>query len=198
MRSLKEDELYGFYRTSAEYLALTSRPNRLHSEIHFGIYCRGGGCRGEMAMRWHLLGGCLAPHLEVFDDAWAVLADLPELIDWLRCNNNGKATAEEFSAFLKTIGFEDTTTRYPLNLVAALDGLMAHDVGATDSGIRDEALRKRVKAHLDGMPDGEMMAALSRYAREHFLAESALANGRSIADVAEFVRWLSDRMDIDV
>lgn len=198
MRSLKEDEFYGFYRTSEEYLTISSRPDRLHSEIMLGVYHRGGGCRGELAMRWHVLGGCLAPRLEVFDDAWAVLADLPELIDWMRCNNNGKATAEEFGAFLKTIGFEDTTTRYPLNLAAALDGLMAHDVGATDSGIRDEALRKRVKAHLDGMPDGEMMAALSRYAREHFLAESALANGRSIADVAEFVRWLSDRMDIDV
>ena len=32
MRSLKNGEFYGFYRTSAEYLALTSRPNRLHSD----------------------------------------------------------------------------------------------------------------------------------------------------------------------
>ena len=198
MRSLKEDEFYGFYRTSAEYLALTSRPNRLHSEIHFGIYCRGGGCRGEMAMRWHLLGGYLAPRLEVFDDAWAILADLPELIDWMRRENNGKATAEGFAAFLKGIGFEDTTVTYPLNLAAALDGLMAYDIGATDSGVKDEALRKRVREHLHGMPDGEMIATLSRYAREHFLAESALSDGRSIADVAEFVRWLSNRMDIDV
>ncbi len=105
MRSLKDGDFYGFYRTSEAYLTLMSK--RLHSEIMFGVFCRGGGCRGEMSMRWHILGERPVPRLEVFDDAWAVLADLPELIEWLRGKANSEPTAEEFSAFLMSIGFKE-------------------------------------------------------------------------------------------
>ncbi len=70
----------------------------------------------------------------------------------------------------------------------AIDGLMAYDLGA--SGIHDEVLRQRVKDHLRALPDREFLLYLSRYARENFLSEKALANRSSIEDVSEFIDWL--------
>lgn len=36
----------------------------------------------------------------------------------------------------------------PKRLLASLDGLMAHDLGAVDSGIRDEALKKQCREEI--------------------------------------------------
>ncbi len=96
----------------------------------------------------------------------------------------------------------------------ALDGLMAYDLGATDSGIHDEDLRARVKAELLRLDteaearararreDGDHYAAemganltLSRFVRERMLSDDALAQGYSIEDVKEFIDWLAIEMD---
>ena len=77
----------------------------------------------------------------------------------------------------------------------AVDGIFAYDTGATDSGIQDEALRAQVAKVLAG-PDA--MAWLSRYAREAFLSDAALAQGYSIEDVSALIQWLSDRMEFDL
>jgi len=43
----------------------------------FGMYVKGGGTSGEMAMRWHEIGGKKVPRLEVFSDAWSALVLFP-------------------------------------------------------------------------------------------------------------------------
>jgi hypothetical protein len=76
----------------------------------------------------------------------------------------------------------------------ALDGLFAYDLGSTDSGIHDEALRERVKAELrrDCGPDQLAGQRLSAFARR------LLEPPRGLEDVAEFIRWLSEFMEIDL
>lgn len=80
-------------------------------------------------------------------------------------------------------------------LYDALDGLMAYDGGATDSGIHDEALRQRVKDHLDGLPDRDALKLLSRYIRAYYLTDKAIDEGYGIESVAAFIRWMGDEMD---
>ena len=96
----------------------------------------------------------------------------------------------------------------------ALLGLMAYDLGATDSGIHDENLRARVKAELVRLDTeaearararreaGDWSATemganltLSRLVRERMLDEESLAQGYSIEEVKEFLEWLANEMD---
>lgn len=74
-------------------------------------------------------------------------------------------------------------------LFDALDGLLAYDVGATDSGIHDEALRQRVTDHLADLPDAER-AALVR----DFIGDQ----GYRDADEDEFLKWLRWDMRVRV
>ena len=80
----------------------------------------------------------------------------------------------------------------------ALDGLLAYDLGATDSGIHDEALRARVRAQLEALPDDAFRLLISRYVRERMLSEEALTAGYGIEDVREFFTWMRDAMDYDI
>lgn len=61
----------------------------------------------------------------------------------------------------------------------ALDGLMAYDVGATDSGIHDEALRARA---------GAAYVAMDDTARRRFLSDHM--EGWASEDIAEMMGWL--------
>jgi hypothetical protein len=78
-----------------------------------------------------------------------------------------------------------------VQLHAALDGLMAYDLGATDSGIHDEALKARVKAQLAAMPDNDRGALLKRFSN-YYLTPEARLKGYGEEDVEEFFRWLRD------
>jgi hypothetical protein len=79
-----------------------------------------------------------------------------------------------------------------------IDGLFAYDTGCTDSGIKDEELRERVKYNLNVMEDTEFRLFISRYIREYYLSESSLENGYGIEDVSTFIKWLREYMDIDI
>jgi hypothetical protein len=83
-------------------------------------------------------------------------------------------------------------------LYAALDGLMAYDLGATDSGIHDERLRARVKDQLQALSEEEFRFTISRFVRDACLAEDQLAAGYGIEDVRDFINWLSREMGIDI
>lgn len=80
----------------------------------------------------------------------------------------------------------------------ALDGLMAYDQGATDSGIHDEALRGRVSEALEADDGAAGMRLLTRFVRERLLSDDAMAQGYGLEDVRALFEWLSDRMDYDV
>jgi len=73
----------------------------------------------------------------------------------------------------------------------ALDGLMAYDQGATDSGTHDELLRKRVKEWLRADP-----ALTTEMLREWL--RSLLDPPYGPGDVAEAIRWLAEEMGYDL
>lgn len=81
-------------------------------------------------------------------------------------------------------------------LFNALGGLFAYDTGSTDSGIHDEALRDRVKTYLDSLDERAFRLSISKYVREHYLTDAALAEGYGIEDVKAFTEWLADSMRI--
>ncbi len=82
----------------------------------------------------------------------------------------------------------------------ALFGLFAYDVGGTDSGIKDERLKDKVRLVLalgsDIRPFQVYSDRLSRLVREEFLSEGAIVAGYGLEDVAVFLRWLEDEMGI--
>lgn len=85
-----------------------------------------------------------------------------------------------------------------LELIKAIEGLFAYDTGCTDSGIKDELLRERVKYSLSIMEDVEFRLFISRYIREYYLSETSLENGYGIEDVSAFIKWFGEYMDIDI
>jgi hypothetical protein len=83
-------------------------------EITFGRYYPDGGCEGEMTMKWFVLGKGVAPRLEVFSDAWGLLADLPVLLSALKSAENTDPSPAEFCAMLDKCGFKNlTVTKSP-------------------------------------------------------------------------------------
>ena len=78
-------------------------------EVMFGMYARDGGTSGEMGMRWIELGNKKVPRLEVFDDAWDVLAMFTDLIQVLGEHDNKNITPQEFVDILKSCNFSDFT-----------------------------------------------------------------------------------------
>ncbi len=98
------------------WYADAARNGRHTDEIMFGLYAvdadgNSEGCIGEMAMRWYQLGNIRSPRLEVYNDAWAVLAGLPALIAHLAAHDNQDITPEQFAVILDRCGFEDRTQR---------------------------------------------------------------------------------------
>jgi hypothetical protein len=66
---------------------------------------------------------------------------------------------------------------------------MAYDVGAWDSGISDEAMREAVRAYLKGLSRDQLRRTCALFARG-YLTDEAIAEGRGVEDVAQFVGWL--------
>ncbi|MGG4288385.1 hypothetical protein ABEW81_11365 [Priestia megaterium] len=85
-----------------------------------------------------------------------------------------------------------------VELFKILDGMFAFDTGCTDSGFKDEELRKEVIEYLSSLEDNDFRIILSTYIREYFVSEKAVKQGYGIEDVANFIEWLSERMNIDI
>lgn len=80
-------------------------------EVVFGYYDEdpSQGCQAEMSLRWYLLSGRLVPRLEAFDDSWAALARLQDLLAALAARDGAKLSADEFCELLLSLGFVDRT-----------------------------------------------------------------------------------------
>jgi len=74
------------------------------------------------------------------------------------------------------------------DLFNALDGLFAYDVGCTDSGIHDEALRAKVIATLHAGEDGA-----NRLLWEFLVTRYRPEDGYTIEDAKEFIRWIEEQ-----
>jgi len=76
-----------------------------------------------------------------------------------------------------------------VELFDALDGLFAYDGGATDSGIKDELLRERVKKELQ---ERETISKdLLRFCYGHYTPDK----GYGLEDIVEFIKWLENEMN---
>jgi hypothetical protein len=101
----------GFCHFGEAWWADASRSSKFTDVVMFGTYNPAGGCEAEMAVRWVELGRKNVPQLQVFDDAWAVLASMPDLIDALRDHNDQNIDPKAFCALLMGLGFKDQTPR---------------------------------------------------------------------------------------
>jgi hypothetical protein len=84
--------------------------DKIDDTIMFGLYSTEGGCKFEMAMRWHPLGAGLTPRLEVFSDAWPFLKEVKPVLEALSMSPIGDMKQEEFVGLLKGLGYKDLTS----------------------------------------------------------------------------------------
>jgi hypothetical protein len=104
------NNIRGFHRLSKAWY--TRKDNNLRPEISFGIYDEDGqGCTGEMIVEWEDLPshGKPVPKLNIFDDAWGILAGMKDLVDELGRNCRKNISEEEFAGMLICLGFKDMT-----------------------------------------------------------------------------------------
>jgi hypothetical protein len=93
----------------------------------------------------------------------------------------------------------------------ALEGIYAYDMGCVDSGIHDEALKRRCREELDRRKQellherevpGPKRTADRRFWAERlgdmYLSDEAIDQGYGVDDVVEFVNWLGREMFYDL
>lgn len=98
-----------FYWTNKAWYCTENKPD----EIMFGLFHKDNGMddgtSGEMAMEWQNLIGKAVPQLQVYDDAWSVLATFKDVFDKLAEHDNENIIPEKFIEILKECGFKDRT-----------------------------------------------------------------------------------------
>lgn len=104
-----------FSRTSQAWYA---HPALFRKSDHEALYGHeeiglAGEVEGEVFIRWESLGGREVPQLQVFDDGWALLASVPEVIQMLGRLSDHTPTPDQVIAGLKELGFTDETKREP-------------------------------------------------------------------------------------
>lgn len=102
----------GFTQLSKSYYGEDYlRNSKFKDEITFGLYSNHGGTTGEMVVDWILLDNKYVPKWTIFDDAWKVLSQFHDLIDFLGEHNNENTSPEEFRNYLIKFGFKDITKK---------------------------------------------------------------------------------------
>ncbi len=74
-------------------------------------------------------------------------------------------------------------------LSKAIDALMAHDSGAIDSGVNDEAMRSAVIDYLGALGEAGRRKACAEFARG-LLSDENIERGYGLEDVRNFMEWL--------
>lgn len=102
----------GFYHTSAAWYGKTIQlPDRAVDEVMVGLYPEDGGTNGEFSVKWYELAGKATPKLEVYDDAWAALAQFRDLLDAMADVAGKDITPHELCYILIECGMADLTER---------------------------------------------------------------------------------------
>jgi hypothetical protein len=91
-------------------------------------------------------------------------------------------------------------------LFDAIDGLMAYDYGAVDSGIHDEVLRARVIEKLqavaaDGRSEHQLYSRafselVGRFIQQFCISKEALDRGYNFEDLVDVVEWIQKQMEM--
>lgn len=101
-----EDDYRTFVHLSrAWYGPANIRTDRYVDEVMLGFHLAGG----EIAMRWYELSGRATPKLELFNDSFRALSQMPDLISALADADNVDFTPDEFCRLLVRLGFRDET-----------------------------------------------------------------------------------------
>lgn len=74
------------------------------------------------------------------------------------------------------------------NLREAVDALFAYDMGATDSGIKDEDLKKEVEISLNTLSINEL---------QNFINTMYKAPCYGEEDKEELIRWMKSELDVE-
>lgn len=114
--AFEDDSLFwGYHQHSRSYYAANVPLGKdIADDVWFGAFSREGGTVGEMVVQWIKLDKRLVPHLQVFDDAWKVLAlASQELMPKLSEVDGQNITPEQFCQILNSLGFEDVTRITP-------------------------------------------------------------------------------------
>jgi len=102
----KDDDLFrGFVWSSKAWYAKANKIKM--GDICFGLYSKGGGTVGELYMEWG--GERNIPILKSYNDSWAVLASIKDVIDALGKADDQNITEDDFVKILLNCGFVDRT-----------------------------------------------------------------------------------------
>ena len=97
----------------AYYAARELAREKYVDEVIFGLYAPEGGSHGEMQICWYPWSALsimpMLPRLECYDDGWAVLAQLRDVLDEMATVGDQDITPEAFCTLLERCGFEDAT-----------------------------------------------------------------------------------------
>ncbi len=98
-----------FYCSNLAYYAKSIGRDEV-VETMVGLFDADGGTHGEFAIRWANIGDNTVPQLQAYDDSWAALSEMPELIKVLAENDNKNLSQGEINSLLLSLGYEDTTS----------------------------------------------------------------------------------------
>lgn len=141
--------------TQAWWASANPLPAGVVEAVNFGLYYD-LGCLGEAQVSWHALGrGRTAPRIEVFDDAWSMLAALTAegLIERLAELDSSDATPQQFCELLGQFGFEDATPREAPMPVRSEEAASA---GRPDDERTNAQRAARARPHLDAYRTGPL------------------------------------------
>ncbi len=74
-----------------------------------------------------------------------------------------------------------------------LDGLHAYDTGSVDSGVHDDVLKEKVRAHIQGLDSFNHKVLIVRLCNWR-LSPEVLQQGYGPEDLKEFLVWLDEEM----
>ena len=74
--------------------------------IVIGLYSDDGGCFGEFEIRWVRVTFVEIPKITIFDDAWQLFQEIPELFETLARRANMNITADDIEILLQSLGYE--------------------------------------------------------------------------------------------
>lgn len=103
----KEGMKKRYYRFSKQsYAKAFKLPDKVSEAITVGIYDNDGKTTGELEIKWTELMGATAPVLSVYDDAWNLFQEMPELFKALSKKNDQNLAPDQLEELLESLGYE--------------------------------------------------------------------------------------------
>ncbi len=107
-----KEPVRGFYQLSKSwYASIIMKDDRdLIDSIMVGMYYPKDGTDGEFEVKWIKLGKEIVAELHVFTDAWKILPQFQDLLDWMASLEKAPFP-DEFVKKLGELGMEELTRK---------------------------------------------------------------------------------------